>query len=306
MSRQLYDHLKTLTTEQRNRRSRNLDRLGVSEILTLINEEDQRVPAAVAKVIPQVAVAVEMITQSFRQGGRLIYAGAGTSGRLGVLDAAECPPTFGVPSGTVRGVIAGGRRTLVRSREGVEDDVTAAEKDIDRLQLQPNDTVVGIAASGRTPYPLAALKHAKKSGAQTIFLVCNELPEKPRYVDLVINPVLGPEVLTGSTRMKAGTACKMILNMLTTTSMVQLGKCYGNLMVDLRATSQKLIERSRRILVETTGITYRQADRLLVRSQGEVKTAIAMQLLGIDRSKAKQLLKNAGGKLSDVLHTRPR
>ena len=301
MSKRLYEHLKSLTTEQSNRRSANLDRLDIPAILKLMNGEDKLVPSAVTRVLPQIAVAVEMITRSFRAGGRLIYAGAGTSGRLGVLDAAECPPTFGVPAGMVRGIIAGGRGTLVRSREGVEDDVTAAVRDIEKLKPRRIDTVIGIAASGRTPYPLAALKRAKKSGATTVFLVCSDLPKIPAFVDLVINPILGPEVLTGSTRLKAGTACKMILNMLTTTSMVQIGKCYGNLMVDLRATSEKLTERSKRILVETTGVSYQQASKLLKRSHGEVKTAIVMQLTSVNYSKAKQLLAKSDGKLSMVL-----
>ena len=301
MSKQLYEHLKSLTTEQRNRRSVNLDRLDVPAILKLINSEDNLVPAAVAKVLPQIAAAVEMITRSFRTGGRLIYAGAGTSGRLGVLDAAECPPTFGVPAGMVCGIIAGGRRTLVRSREGVEDDVSAAVRDIEKLKPRQTDTVVGIAASGRTPYPLAALKQAKHGRATTVFLACNELPEIPAFIDLVINPILGPEVLTGSTRLKAGTACKMILNMLSTTSMVQIGKCYGNLMVDLRATSEKLTERSKGILVETTGVSYLQANKLLKQSHGEVKAAIVMQLTAVDYFKAKQLLAEADGKLSAIL-----
>ncbi len=301
MSKQLYEHLKSLTTEQRNPRSVNLDRLDVAAVLKLINSEESRVPAAVAKVLPQIAAAVEMITRSFRSGGRLIYAGAGTSGRLGVLDAAECPPTFGVPAGMVCGIIAGGRRTLVRSREGVEDDVAAAVRDFEKLKPRRTDTVVGIAASGRTPYPLAVLRRAKRSSAATVFLACNELPEIPAFIDLIINPILGPEVLTGSTRLKAGTACKMILNMLSTTSMVQIGKCYGNLMVDLRATSEKLTERSKGILVETIGVSYQQANRLLKQSHGEVKTAIIMQLTAVDYFKAKQLLAEADGKLSAIL-----
>lgn len=301
MSKKLYEQLKTLTTERRNSRSVNLDRLTTRQILRLINSEDRTVPAAVAKVLPQVERAVRLVVNSFRNGGRLIYAGAGTSGRLGVLDAAECPPTFGVPPSLVRGVIAGGKQTLVRSREGVEDDVGAAKRDIARLKPTRKDTVVGIAASGRTPYPLAVLSAAKSAGAQTVFLVCNELPKVPSFVDLVINPIVGPEVLTGSTRMKAGTACKIILNMLTTVAMVQTGRCYGNLMVDLRATSAKLTERSRRILVETTGISYAKAGTLLERSDGEVKTAIAMQLLAIDPREARRLLKQADGKLASIL-----
>jgi N-acetylmuramic acid 6-phosphate etherase len=298
MGKKLFDDLRTLTTERRNPDSVDLDRLDAAVILDLINREDCVVPLAVGDVLPQIEQTVELVTQSFRQGGRLIYAGAGTSGRLGVLDAAECPPTFGISPRMVQGLIAGGRRTLVRSREGVEDDIAAAVRDIEKLKPRPIDTVIGIAASGRTPYPLAVLRRAKRNKAKTVFLICNELPKVPNYVDLVINPIVGPEVLTGSTRMKAGTACKLILNMITTASMVQMGKCFGNLMVDLRATSAKLVERSKRILVETTGVSYQAAGRLLQRSHGEVKTAIAMQLLTADYLKAKQLLAESEGKLT--------
>lgn len=302
MGRKLFDHLRTLTTETRNPLSADLDKLDTIEIVRLINSEDKQVALAVERVLPQVVQAVDLVVASFRTGGRLIYAGAGTSGRLGVLDAAECPPTFGVPPKMVRGIIAGGRQTLVRSREGVEDDTAAAIADIRKLMLKPADSVFGIAASGRTPYPLVALKEAKRSKAKTIFLICNELASVPHHVDLVINPIVGPEVLTGSTRMKAATACKMILNMVTTASMVRSGKCYGNLMVDLKATSAKLTERSRRILMETTGISYRDASKLLDRSHGEVKTAIAMQLLSIDLHTAKRRLVEADGKLAALLN----
>lgn len=297
MARRLYDQLGELTTEAVNPRSVRLDRLASDDILELINDEDQRIALAVRKVLPQVSEAVDMVTGSFRAGGRLIYAGAGTSGRLGVLDAAECPPTFGVNPSMVRGIIAGGRGTLVRSREGVEDDRRSAEREIDKLEVCSDDVVLGIAASARTPYPLAALKRARKHGARTILLVCNQLKNPPAYVELVINPILGPEVLTGSTRMKAGTACKMILNMITTASMVQLGKCYRNLMVDLKATSAKLTERSRRILVEATGISYRQAGLLLKRAHGKVKTAIVMQVRGVDYAEAEKLICAVDGKL---------
>jgi N-acetylmuramic acid 6-phosphate etherase len=305
MGKRLYKQLQSLTTESRNKASLNLDALDPLQIVKLINREDQKVALAVSKVLPQIAKAVEIVTGSFRKGGRLIYAGAGTSGRLGVLDAAECPPTFGVSPTMVQGIIAGGRQTLVRSREGVEDDVAAATRDITKLRPNEKDTVIGIAASGRTPYPLAVLKSAKQVRSQTIFLVCNQLPETPPYVDHVINPVVGPEVLTGSTRMKAGTACKMILNMITTASMVQLGKCYGNLMVDLRTTSAKLEERSKRILVETVGVSYADSAELLREAKGEVKTAIVMKLLGLDYRKSKHLLKQSGGKLTQLLSGRP-
>ncbi len=301
MGKKLYEQLRTLTTESRNKSSHNLDRLHTRAVLELMNREDRAVPVAIAKVIPEISRVADIVADSFRSGGRLIYAGAGTSGRLGVLDAAECPPTFGVSPSMVQAVIAGGRQTLVRSREGVEDDETAAIKDIARLKPTSRDTVIGIAASGRTPYPLAVLKYAKANKAKTALIVCNSLPRKPRYVDCLITPVLGPEILTGSTRLKAGTATKLILNMITTTAMVQIGKTYGNLMVDLRATSQKLTERSHRILVETLGISYVAAGRLLKRSHGEVKTAIAMHLLPADYAAAKRQLERAGGKLARAL-----
>ncbi len=301
MGRRLFDHLRSLTTESRNPHSRRLDRLSTVQVLRLINSQDKLVPLAVARVLPQITPVVESLVKSFRSGGRLIYAGAGTSGRLGVLDAAECPPTFGVPPRLVSGIIAGGRQTLVRSREGVEDDVSAARADIRAKRLTSRDTVIGIAASGRTPYPLAVLAEAKKAGATTAFIVCNAANERPDFVDFWITPVVGPEVLTGSTRMKAGTACKLILNMISTTAMVQIGKCYGNLMVDLRATSAKLVERSRRILVESLGISYAESSRLLRNAHGEVKTALAMKLLDLDYPTARRRLKAADGKLAQLL-----
>jgi len=303
MSRKTYDQLQQLTTESSNPESVNLDTMSIQQTLELINAEDHKVPEAVKGVIHQIVPVVERVVASFQQGGRLIYSGAGTSGRLGVLDASECPPTFGVKPTMVQGIIAGGRRTLVRSREGVEDDVDAARADIDKLRPSGRDTVIGIAASGRTPYPLAVLKRAKTTGASTAFLVCNRLPEVPTFIDLIINPVLGPEVLTGSTRLKAGTACKLILNMITTTAMAQIGKCYGNLMVDLRATSEKLTERSKRILVEILNISYEEAETLLKSARGEVKTAIVMRLLNIEIREARKRLSQAQGHLAEVLRT---
>lgn len=301
MGKKLYEHLKTLTTESRNKASRDLDRLPPRQILELINREDRTVASAVAACIPEIERAVEFVVSSFRTGGRLIYAGAGTSGRLGVLDAAECPPTFGASPRMVQAIIAGGKQTLIRSREGVEDDEKAAVADIAKLKPTKLDTVIGIAASGRTPYPLAVLKFARKERSRTVLLVCNKISRKPSYVDAVIAPLVGPEVLTGSTRMKAGTATKLVLNMITTTAMVQIGKSYGNLMVDLRATSHKLAERSRRILVETLGVSYDQAGTLLLQAHGEVKTAMAMYLLDMDYSSAKKRLELADGKLAVAL-----
>ncbi len=301
MSRKLYDTLRNLTTEARNPRSTGLDRMSTNAIVKLINQEDHLVAAAVKKVLPEVAKAADLVAESFAAGGRLIYAGAGTSGRLGVLDAAECPPTFGVPARQVQGIIAGGRRTLVRSREGVEDDRDAARREVEKLEVSSADTLIGIAASGRTPYPRAAIAQAKKQRAQTVFLVCNKIDKLPSAVDLLINPVLGPEVLTGSTRLKAGTACKMILNMISTAAMIRTGRCYDNLMVDLRATSAKLAERSRRILVELAGISYLAAGKLLGRARGEVKTALVMQLLDLDYRAACRRLNEVEGQLHRLL-----
>lgn len=301
MVRRLYDQLRELTTEAANPASDRLDRLEPAEIVALINAEDHKIAAAVKEVLPQVARAAEMVTDSFRRGGRLIYIGAGTSGRLGVIDASECPPTFGVAPKMVQGIIAGGRRALVRSREGVEDDRAGARREIEKLGVNQDDTVLGIAASGRTPYPLAGMLAGKRRGAKTIFLVCNDIDNSPAHVDLVINPILGPEVLAGSTRLKAGSACKMILNMITTAAMVQLGKCYRNLMVDLKATSRKLTERSRRIIVDVTGISYPAAARLLKRAHGEVKTALVMQCRDVTYAAAKKLLHDSKGRLYRVI-----
>jgi N-acetylmuramic acid 6-phosphate etherase len=301
MAQKLFDKLARLTTEAVNPDTLNLDRMSALDVVRTLNAEDHKVAPAVAEVLPQVADAVEAVTNSFRNGGRLIYFGAGTSGRLGVLDASECPPTFGTSPKMVQGIIAGGKRSLILSREGAEDDRSSAELAVDKLQTGPTDSVMGIAASGRTPFPLAALKRARKLKANTILLVCNQLESRPRYVDIVINPVLGPEALTGSTRLKAGTACKMILNMITTAAMVRLGKCYGNLMVDLRATSEKLVERSNRIVMEITGLSYRAAATLLKSARGEVKTALAMHFRGVDYDHARRLLAETEGLLHRII-----
>jgi len=268
----------------------------------VINAEDKKVPKTIERELPQIAKGVELIVRAFKKGGRLFYIGAGTSGRLGVLDAAECPPTFGTDPKMIKGIIAGGYKCLIRSKEGVEDNLKAGAMDLKKAGLKKEDVVVGIAASKRTPYVLGALKYAKKTRAKTIFVFCNPgkgLKVKP---DVIISPVLGPEVITGSTRMKAGTAQKLILNMLTTCSMIKMGKVYQNLMVDLQAKSQKLSERSKRIIMEITGINYREAERYLQLSGGKVKTALVMLLSRVGRIEAEKRLKKTGGFVRKTLY----
>ncbi len=295
MSRRVFNELKGLITESRLPESSNLDRLTTRQILKLINEQDHHVAQAVRRVIPQIERAVGLVVESFRDDGRLFYIGAGTSGRLGVLDASECPPTFGTKPSMVSGIIAGGRRTLVRSREGIEDDRHGARDDVRKRGIRSGDVIVGIATSWRTPYTLAGVREAKKLGAKTIYICCNPIERFPFRVDVLINPIVGPEVVTGSTRMKAGTATKLVLNMLTTTAMVKLGKTFGNRMVDLQATSEKLIERSKRILMEVAGVSYSEAGRFLRQSRGEVKTAIVMILRNLNYTEARRLLRKADG-----------
>ena len=264
------------TTEKRNRASENIDKLSTKQIVNLINAEDALVPAAVARQSKQIAAAIDLIVARFRKGGRLFYIGAGTSGRLGVLDAAECPPTFGVRPSLVQGIIAGGRRALVRAIEGAEDCARDGAISIRKNRVKASDVVVGLAACGMTPFVHGALKEARQIGAATIFVTC--APEAVGQIpaEIIINPVVGPEVITGSTRMKAGTATKLVLNTLTTGAMVKLGKVYGNLMVDLKATNEKLRDRSLRIVMEMTNLSRPGARRLLARAQGKVKAAIVM------------------------------
>ena len=264
------------TTEKRNRASENIDKLSTKQIVNLINAEDVLVPAAVARQSKQIAAAIDLIVARFRKGGRLFYIGAGTSGRLGVLDAAECPPTFGVRPSLVQGIIAGGRRALVRAIEGAEDYTRDGAISIIKNRVKASDVVVGLAACGMTPFVHGALKQARKIGAATIFVTC--APEAVGQIpaEIIINPVVGPEVITGSTRMKAGTATKLVLNTLTTGAMVKLGKVYGNLMIDLKATNEKLRDRSLRIVMEMTNLSRPGARRLLTRAKGKVKAAIVM------------------------------
>jgi len=278
------------TTEKRNRASENIDKLSTKQIVELINAEDALVPAAVARQRKQIAAAIDLIVARFKKGGRLFYVGAGTSGRLGVLDASECPPTFGVPPSLVQGIIAGGRGALVRAVEGAEDCAQDGAISIRKIRVRPSDVVVGLAACGMTPFVHGALKEARRTGAATIFVTC--APEAVGHIpaEIIINPVVGPEVITGSTRMKAGTATKLVLNTLTTGAMVKLGKVYGNLMVDLKATNEKLRDRSLRIVMEMTNLSRTGARRLLRRAQGKVKAAIVMHFRRTNLADALKIL----------------
>jgi N-acetylmuramic acid 6-phosphate etherase len=287
--------LASLLTEQRNPRSREIDLESTDGILRIINSEDKLVPLAIEKELPHIALAVEFIVQSFRQGGRLLYFGAGTSGRLGVLDASECPPTFGVPPEMVVGVIAGGAAAVFRSQEGAEDDAAQAVRDVDSHNVRSVDVVCGIAASRRTPYVVAAVRRAKELGARTIYITTNPRASFNLDVDVAICPEVGPEVIMGSTRMKSGTAQKLVLNMLTTASMIKLGKVYENMMVDLQLTSQKLIERAKRIIMIVTGADYQTASAYLDRSGGHVKTAIVMIANNMTAAEARACLEQANG-----------
>jgi len=293
--------LDSLLTEQRNPLSDNLDLLDTRQLIELINNEDQRVPLVVREEIEAIVQAVDGIVGRLRAGGRLIYFGAGTSGRLGVLDASEMPPTYSVSRSLVRGMIAGGRRALTRSVEGAEDDPAAGERDAIKIKVSAKDAVVGLAASGRTPYVIGALDYARRVGALTIAVACTRPAEIAEHADLAILPLVGPEVVTGSTRMKAGTAQKLVLNLLSTATMVRLGKTYGNLMVDLRPTNVKLRARAVRILRLVTGVDDDRAKLLLQESGWQVKTAILMQLSGISAAKARRRLKAAGGVIRRAL-----
>jgi N-acetylmuramic acid 6-phosphate etherase len=300
------DYLDTRLTERRNPRSSTIDTASALEIVDLIGAEDATVPGAVAKARVDIARAIDLVEAAFRAGGRLIYVGAGTSGRLGVLDAAECPPTFGTPPEMVVGIIAGGPHALVRSIEGAEDDLDAANKAIEDLRVGSNDVVVGIAASGTTPFVQAALTRAHKSGARTIFLSCSEPPRQLTGIcDGFITVLVGPEIVTGSTRMKAGTATKLVLNTLTTGAMIRLGKIYGNLMVDLKAWNEKLIDRSQRIVMETTGLDRSAAQDVIQAAEGNVKTAIVMARRGVPRTEAERLLAQHAGRLRPIVGDPP-
>jgi N-acetylmuramic acid 6-phosphate etherase len=290
-----------LTTEAVNPDSIDLDRLDTLDLVRLINAEDARVAAAVAGQAESIARAVDLIAARLANGGRLVYVGAGTSGRLGVLDASECPPTFNADPGQVVGLIAGGDAALRRAIEGAEDSREAGVDDVRAISLSADDVLVGITASGTAPYVIAALDTAKEVGAATIALTCNANAEAAAHADLAIAVVVGPEVLSGSTRLKAGTATKLVLNTLTTGAMVRLGKTYGNLMVDLQASNEKLLSRARRILQHVSDLDEAAAQQLLADCSGELKTAVLVARLGIDAGEARQRLAAAGGRLRIAL-----
>lgn len=319
MKETVFKELAGLSTEARNPDTMNLDSMTTREILEAMNREDRKVPEIVAAAIPQIEILVERVVQAFQAGGRLLYIGAGTSGRLGVLDASECPPTFGTDPTLVQGFIAGGYESLRKAAEGAEDNPDGAIQDFELCCLGHEDVVVGITASRRTPYVLGGLSYAKKHGCYTALLICNhfdaesmgykeaETPPTPpaeargnQRPDVIIELPVGPEVLTGSTRLKAGTATKLALNMITTAAWVRMGKCYGNLMVDLRMGSQKLQARARRILMEITGCDYEWADELLTEAHGELKTALVMHFRGVTAEHARELLEENGGKLGKL------
>jgi len=293
-------------TERRNPNTRDIDVASPIELVDLIATEDAGVPGAVVGAREAIARAIELVEDAFRRGGRLLYVGAGTSGRLGVLDAAECPPTFGTPPEMVVGIIAGGARALIKAVEGAEDDVNAGIAAMDDHHVREHDVVIGIAASGTTPYVRAALGRAQALGARTGLVACAEPPKVLRNTcDVCIVVLVGPEVITGSTRMKAGTATKLVLNTITTGAMIRLGKTYGNLMVDLRASNAKLEDRSHRIVMETTGLARDAAAQVLERADGRVKTAIVMARRGVDREEAEALLAAHAGRLRAIVGDPP-
>ena len=301
MAENLLQTLSTLITEQRNPNSMHVDSLSVLEIVRLMNEEDKQVPLAIEKCLPQIAQAVECIVAAFQQGGRLVYIGAGTSGRLGVLDASECPPTFGVSPEMVKGIIAGGERALRHPIEGAEDSKTHAVVDLQTIQFSSKDVLVGIAASGRTPYVIGALEYAKSLGSVTVSIASNPNSAMANIVDIAIDTVVGPEVLTGSSRLKSGTAQKLVLNMLTTASMILMGKCYQNLMVDVQASNEKLKARAIHIVMQATDCDKALAEETLKQADQNAKLAIMMILSGLDRAQAEALLEKHQGKLQLAL-----
>lgn len=295
--------LQALLPEARNPRSQHLDGCSSLEIVTLMNSEDRLVPDAITPELPQIAKVIDRVVMAFQQGKRLIYIGAGTSGRLGVLDASECPPTFGVPASQIVGLIAGGDAALRSSLEGAEDDTVAAVADLTNHNLTPKDVVIGIAASGQTPYVLQALSHAKQQGCFTAAITSNPYSALAKKADVAIAPLVGPEILTGSTRLKSGTAQKLILNMITTASLVLTGKAYQNLMVDVQTTNAKLKARALNMVMQITDCDRKQAEKILANAHGEVKLAIFMQLSGLDVKQARQRLSHCGGFLGQALQT---
>nr|RNJ70479.1 MAG: N-acetylmuramic acid 6-phosphate etherase [Leptolyngbya sp. IPPAS B-1204] len=290
-----------LSTEQRNPNTAEIDRVSTLDMVRLINEEDKKVALAVEQVLPEIAQAVDLIADQIKRGGRLFYIGAGTSGRLGILDASECPPTYGVDFGLVVGLIAGGDGAIRKAVEGAEDRPELGASDLKAHNFNAQDVLVGLAASGRTPYVIGGLAYANSLGAHTIAIACTPNSEIGRLAEIAIEPLPGPEVVTGSTRMKAGTAQKLVLNMLSTGAMIKIGKVYGNLMVDVQASNQKLVERCKRIVCEATGIERCRAEELLTLTNYDVKLAILIQQTGLTIEAATQLLQHAEGYLQRAI-----
>lgn len=294
-------NLSKLTTESRNQNTLNIDKVSTLEMVKMINEEDKKVANAIEIELPQIAEAIDGIVERMQKGGRLIYIGAGTSGRLGILDASECPPTYGVSEELVQGLIAGGQEAIFRAKEGAEDSKELAVLDLKDKHLNENDTVVGIAASGRTPYVIGGLEYANEIGALTISVTCNADSQVAKEAKIAISPVVGAEVVTGSTRLKSGTAQKLVLNMLSTGSMIKMGKVYGNLMVDVKATNEKLVERSKKIVCEATGVSFKEAETVLNETDFDVKLSIFMILSNLEKKEAKVILEKNNGYIAKAL-----
>lgn len=293
--------LEKLTTESRNQNTIDIDKVSTLEMVRKINNEDKKVAEVVEAELPKIAEAIDGIVKGMHKGGRLIYIGAGTSGRLGVLDASECPPTYGVSEELVQGIIAGGKEAIFRAKEGAEDSKELAVEDLKFKSLNENDTVVGLAASGRTPYVIGGLNYANEIGALTVAVTCNADSEVSKAAKISIAPVVGPEVVTGSTRLKSGTAQKLVLNMLSTGVMIKLGKVYGNLMVDVRATNAKLVERAKKIVCEATGVQREEAEKILEETNFDVKLSIFMLLSKLNKDEAKTILENNNGYIAEAL-----
>lgn len=293
--------LEKLTTESRNQNTLNIDKVSTLEMVKMINNEDKKVAEAVEAELPRIAEAIDEIAIRMNKGGRLIYIGAGTSGRLGILDASECPPTYGVSEELVQGVIAGGHEAIFRAKEGAEDSKELALEDLKNKKISENDIIVGLAASGRTPYVIGGLEYANEVGAMTIAITCNAGSEVSKAAKISIAPVVGPEVVTGSTRLKSGTAQKLVLNMLSTGTMIKLGKVYGNLMVDVRATNEKLVERAKKIVCEATGVTREEAGKYLEETNSDVKLSIFMILSKLEKEEARKVLEESKGYISEAL-----
>lgn len=305
LDRGLRDELAGLATEARRDDLADIDRMATADILRTMNAEDAKVPAAVADAVPALAAAVDAAAEHMRRGGRLIYAGAGTAGRLGVLDASECPPTFGTDPAQVIGLIAGGPRAVATAVEGAEDDTAAAAADLSALGVGPDDTVVGVSASGRTPYAVQAVRTARAAGALTVGVSCNPGSPLGSAAEHPVEVVVGPELIAGSTRLKAGTAQKLVLNMLSTVTMIRLGKTYGNLMVDLRATNEKLRARSLGIVEAATGASPEDAEAALTSTGGSVKEAILVLAADVDAATAARLLRDSDGRLREAIAAAP-